>query len=97
MDGVEEMRSFPIARTVSPIEYSRRRPSLPVHRNLHCTHKKTYPLLMGTIKKTGEIKHLGLRLPPALHQRLVDRANKDRRTLNDEVIVLLERVLKLKG
>jgi|CXWL01.1.fsa_nt_gi predicted HicB family RNase H-like nuclease len=51
---------------------------------------------MGTIKKPGKIKHLGLRLPPDLHERLVEKANADRRTLNDEVIVLLEKALKLK-
>ncbi len=52
---------------------------------------------MGTIKKPGKIKHLGLRLPPDLHGRLVERANADRRTLNDQVIVLLEKALKLKA
>lgn len=62
-----------------------------------CTHSKTYPIAMGTIKKPlNEIKHLGLRLPPELHQRLVDRANAERRSLNDQVIVMLERALKQK-
>jgi len=50
---------------------------------------------MGTIKKVGRIKHLGLRLPPELHKRLVDRANKERRTLNDQVLWMLEKALKI--
>jgi predicted HicB family RNase H-like nuclease len=48
---------------------------------------------MGTIKKPGKIKHLGLRLPPDLHERLVERATVERRTLNDQVIVMLEKGL----
>ncbi len=65
--------------------------------HLTWTYSKTYPLGMATIKKKEQIKHLGLRLPVQLHKRLVDRANKDRRTLNDQVIVMLEQVLKQKA
>ena len=70
--------------------------SVKVHGSLTCTLTNTYPMPMGTIKKPGKIKHLGLRLPPELHLHLVERANSDRRTLNDTVIILLEKALKLK-
>lgn len=41
------------------------------------------------------IKNLGLRLPLALHAALVAQAKKDRRSLRDEVVVLLEQALGL--
>jgi predicted HicB family RNase H-like nuclease len=34
---------------------------------------------------------LTIRLPPALHRRLVELARRDRRSLNGEVVFLLER------
>jgi hypothetical protein len=37
-----------------------------------------------------EVK-LTLRLPEALHRRLVELARRDRRSLNGELVVLLER------
>ena len=39
----------------------------------------------------GKVVQLGLRLPEALHRKLTAMAVKDRRSLNDELLWLLER------
>jgi hypothetical protein len=38
-------------------------------------------------------KRISLRLPADLHSRLVDRARADRRSLNSEIVYLLEGAL----
>jgi hypothetical protein len=39
----------------------------------------------------GKIVQLGLRLPAAIHKRLTDLAIQQRRSLNDEILWLIER------
>ena len=45
------------------------------------------------IGKREATKHLGLRVPLALHRQLAKAAVDDRRSLSDEIIVLLEQAL----
>lgn len=40
--------------------------------------------------------HINLRLPEELHERLKRQAERDRRSLNAEILVLLERALEAK-
>lgn len=47
---------------------------------------------VGKTKKEV-LKHLGLRIPAALHKELVAAAIADRRSLSDELLVLLEQAL----
>lgn len=45
------------------------------------------------MKKTGKkvpMVHLGLRIPQTLHKALVERATRERRSLNDQVLFMLE-------
>lgn len=48
---------------------------------------------MSKTKVTEPVKNLGLRLPLSLHAALVAKAQDDRRSLKDEIIVLLEKAL----
>jgi len=41
----------------------------------------------------GSIAPLGLRLPPSLKDRIAELARVNRRSMNSEIIVLLERAL----
>ncbi|MFH0241102.1 Arc family DNA-binding protein [Streptomyces sp. HK10] len=43
------------------------------------------------------MKHFSLRLPEALHERLLAQADTDRRSLNSEIIHLLEVALTTVG
>lgn len=50
---------------------------------------------MTKIQIKEPIKNLGLRLPLKLHAALVEQAKEDRRSLKDEIIVLLEHALAM--
>lgn len=52
-----------------------------------------YATHMTKTKVAEPIKNLGLRLPLSLHAALVAKAQDDRRSLKDEIIVLLEKAL----
>lgn len=53
-----------------------------------------YPRGMKVGKsKKDVLRHLGVRVPAALHRQLVQAAVADRRSLIDEIIVLLESAL----
>jgi predicted HicB family RNase H-like nuclease len=41
------------------------------------------------------MKHINLRVPDDLHARLVAAAERDRRSLNGEILWLLERIVEL--
>ncbi len=44
----------------------------------------------------AEVKRFLVRLPPVLHARIVDEASRDLRSLNAEVIVLLQEALEVR-
>ena len=53
-----------------------------------------YPPAMSKVGKRERLKNLGMRIPVSLHKRLVQAAVADRRSLSDEVLVLIELGLK---
>ena len=48
---------------------------------------------MKTKRAGEELINQGFRLPPALIERIKDLAAKERRSINDQAIVLLEKAL----
>lgn len=62
-----------------------------------CRYDTTIPPLGRYHGGMESAKRITLRLPEDLHDRLTDRAQEDRRSLNSEIVHLLETALDLEG